>query len=394
MQYNMLDDGSLEPLPHPSIDTGAGLERVTMLAQGVDSAYLTDAFGDLIEVIEGWSGARYGHTPDETKALKVLADHGRSMSFLATDGIEPSNEGRGYVLRRVIRRAVQHGRRIGLEDGLVARLHGRVVELLGEAHPELVEHRERVAAELAAEEARFSRTLETGGKLLDDVLAGTATEVGARGRVPPARHLRLPDRADGRDRHRARKDGRRGRLRRADGRAARPRPGGGRRPGGHVGARERLRRRVRRLRAARRDHPGRRDPRARRRLGARQAARVAVLRPRRRPGGRPRLGRDRLGPGGRRGRRPRRRRPGGRRPRRARRAARRRARARARRHRGAAADDGKPHRHPPAARRAARGARRPRRPGRVVRRPRQAALRLPPRRADDAPTSCTGSRRS
>ena len=180
MQYNMLDDGSLEPLPHPSIDTGAGLERVTMLAQGVDSAYLTDAFGDLIEVIEGWSGARYGHTPEETKALKVLADHGRSMSFLATDGIEPSNEGRGYVLRRVIRRAVQHGRRIGLEDGLVTRLHGRVVELLGDAHPELVEHRERVAAELAAEEARFSRTLETGGKLLDDVLAGTTTEVGAQ----------------------------------------------------------------------------------------------------------------------------------------------------------------------------------------------------------------------
>jgi alanyl-tRNA synthetase len=179
MQYNMLDDGSLEPLPHPSIDTGAGLERVTMLAQGVESAYLTDAFGDLIEVVEGWSGAKYGRTAAETKALKVLADHGRAMSFLATDGIEPSNEGRGYVLRRVIRRAVQHGRRIGLEDRFAARLHARVVELLGEAHPELRDQQARVAAELEAEEERFSRTLETGGKLLDDVLAGSASEVPA-----------------------------------------------------------------------------------------------------------------------------------------------------------------------------------------------------------------------
>ena len=135
MQYNMLDDGSLEPLPRPSIDTGAGLERVTMLAQGVDSAYLTDAFGDVIEVIEGWSGARYGHTPGETKALKVLADHGRAMSFLASDGIEPGNEGRGYVLRRVIRRAILFGRRIGLEDAFLVRLHARVVELLRERPP-------------------------------------------------------------------------------------------------------------------------------------------------------------------------------------------------------------------------------------------------------------------
>ena len=179
MQYNMLDDGSLVPLPSPSIDTGAGLERCTMLAQGVDSAYLTDAFGDLIEVVEGWSGARYGRSAAETKALKVLADHGRAMSFLATDGIEPSNEGRGYVLRRVIRRAVQHGRRIGLDERFATRLHARVVELLGEAHPELRREQARVAAELAAEEERFSRTLETGGKLLDDLLADTGSEVPA-----------------------------------------------------------------------------------------------------------------------------------------------------------------------------------------------------------------------
>ena len=179
MQYNMLDDGSLQPLPQPSIDTGAGLERVTMLAQGVDSAYLTDAFGDIIEVVQGWSGAQYGRTAAETKALKVLADDGRAMSFLASDGIEPGNEGRGYVLRRVIRRAVQHGRRIGLEDAFLGRLHGRVVELLRDAHPELAAQEARVRELLEAEEERFSRTLETGGKLLDDVLAGAGEEVTA-----------------------------------------------------------------------------------------------------------------------------------------------------------------------------------------------------------------------
>ena len=132
-------------------------------------------------MIEGWSGAKYGRTPEETKALKVLADHGRAMSFLATDGIEPSNEGRGYVLRRVIRRAVQHGRRIGLEDGIVTRLHARVVELLGEAHPEL-----RRASGARGRRARWPRrsaslrTLETGGRLLDDVLR----RLGGRDRAP------------------------------------------------------------------------------------------------------------------------------------------------------------------------------------------------------------------
>ena len=130
-------------------------------------------------MVEGWSGARYGHTAAETKALKVLADHGRAMSFLASDGIEPGNEGRGYVLRRVIRRAIQHGRRIGLEDAFLPRLHARVVELLREAHPELAAEEARVSAVLEAEEERFSRTLETGGRLLDDVLAGAGEEISA-----------------------------------------------------------------------------------------------------------------------------------------------------------------------------------------------------------------------
>jgi len=179
MQYNMLDDGSLELLPSPSIDTGAGLERVTMLSEGVESAYLTDAFADVIAVVEEWSGARYGHTPEETKALKVLADHGRAMSFLASDGIEPGNEGRGYVLRRVIRRAVRSGRQIGIDGLFLAGLHQRVVELLGEVHPELRHEQARVAAILKDEEVRFTRTLEAGQELLDDILATSEQVSGA-----------------------------------------------------------------------------------------------------------------------------------------------------------------------------------------------------------------------
>ncbi len=178
MQYNMLDDGSLEPLPQPSIDTGCGVERTTMLSEGVDSVYDTDAFRDVIAAVEEWSGAQYGRTPHETKALRVLADHGRAMTFLATDGIEPGNEGRGYVLRRVIRRAMLQAGRIGIEGEFLPRLHSRVVELLGDVYPELIAGESTVSALLRAEEQRFARTLETGAQLLDEVLA-TDGEVSA-----------------------------------------------------------------------------------------------------------------------------------------------------------------------------------------------------------------------
>ncbi len=178
MQYNMLDGGGLEPLPRPSIDTGCGVERTTMLSEGVDSVYDTDGFRDVISTIESWGTARYGRTPQETKALRVLADHGRAMTFLATDGIEPGNEGRGYVLRRVIRRAMLQAGRIGIEGELMPRLHARVVELLGDSYPELIAGEGTVSALLRAEEQRFSRTLATGAKLLDDVLE-TGGEVSA-----------------------------------------------------------------------------------------------------------------------------------------------------------------------------------------------------------------------
>ncbi len=179
LQYNMLEGGALEPLPSPSVDTGAGLERIAALTEGVHSVYETDAFEDVIREIERWTGASYAAGGQQMRSLRVLADHGRSMTFLASDGIEPSNEGRGYVLRRVIRRAVMHGRRLGLENDIATRLHERVVSLLADAYPELSPHSGHVARVLAAEEERFSRTLELGGRLLDEVLARSETEISA-----------------------------------------------------------------------------------------------------------------------------------------------------------------------------------------------------------------------
>jgi len=179
MQYRAQPGGGLQPLPAPCVDTGSGLERVAMLLQGAESVYHTDAFGDVIETIERWSGARYGRSEGETKALRVLADHGRGMSFLATDGVSPGNEGREYVLRRVIRRAVLHARRIGIEGAFVERLHGRVCELLADAYPELAQRRAEVAAVLAEEERRFDQTLQTGGALLDELLSRPGDEIAA-----------------------------------------------------------------------------------------------------------------------------------------------------------------------------------------------------------------------
>src|SRR5436190_11297488 len=179
LQYNMLEGGGLEPLPAPSDDTGAGIEPVAALTEGVHSVYETDAFADVIREIEAWSGVRYGSSEANTKSLRVLADHGRSMTFLASDGIEPSNEGRGYVLRRIIRRAMLHARRLGI-DGLVAvRLQGVVVSLLGDAYPELRRNQAPVAALLNTEEARFAQTLRNGQQLLEEVLARSGEQVSA-----------------------------------------------------------------------------------------------------------------------------------------------------------------------------------------------------------------------
>jgi alanyl-tRNA synthetase len=170
MEYDLGVDGSLTPLPNQNVDTGLGLERSAMLLQGADSIFDTDGYQQIMEWVAENSGSRYGESELATKAHRVIADHGRAMTFLVADGIVPSNEGRGYVLRRVIRRAVQHGRRIGLNEVWpVTRI---VTEQMRQWYPELQDHSEEVERIVRAEEERFSETLERGLKLFEDVAKG------------------------------------------------------------------------------------------------------------------------------------------------------------------------------------------------------------------------------
>ncbi len=169
MEYEQHADGTLTPLPAQNIDTGMGLERTAAILQDVMSVYETDGYREIMDWIAAESGVAYGDTPQATKAHRVLADHGRGMTFLVGDGVTPSNEGRGYVLRRIIRRAVQQAQRIGLSD--VYRLPAVVVGQMAEAYPELGERADEIEAVVRAEEERFGETLERGLKLFEG-LAG------------------------------------------------------------------------------------------------------------------------------------------------------------------------------------------------------------------------------
>ncbi len=165
MEYELHPDGTLTPLPKQNIDTGLGLERTARIVQGVPSVYDTDGYQRIMSWIAEQSGVAYGDSADATKAHRVLADHGRGMTFLVGDGVTPSNEGRGYVLRRVIRRAAQHGLRIGMQTPFLPGLAGAVIEQMATAYPELVEHQTHIERILRAEEERFGETLERGMKL-------------------------------------------------------------------------------------------------------------------------------------------------------------------------------------------------------------------------------------
>ena len=172
MEYEQHADGTLTPLPSQNIDTGLGLERGAAILQDVMSVYDTDGYREIMEWIAAESGVGYGDSPAATKAHRVLADHGRGMTFLVGDGVTPSNEGRGYVLRRVIRRAVQQAQRIGLAD--VHRLSGVVVEQMGAAFPELPPRADEIARVLRQEEERFGETLERGLRLFEELSGGEA----------------------------------------------------------------------------------------------------------------------------------------------------------------------------------------------------------------------------
>ncbi len=180
MQYDQAADGSRTLLPKPSIDTGAGLERILTLVQGVDSVWETDVLSPLIERAQSVTGKPYakGDEADRTSfSLRVLAEHARSSAMLVSDGVFPSNEGRGYVLRRIIRRAVRHAFLLGTERLVMPDLVSTAVDVMGNAYPDLVANRDFVVGVLTREEERFRQTLRTGVQILDDELERCGPEL-------------------------------------------------------------------------------------------------------------------------------------------------------------------------------------------------------------------------
>jgi len=167
MEYEQHADGTLTPLPKQNIDTGLGLERGAAILQNVRTVYDTDGYQRIMDWIASESGVAYGDSAAATKAHRILADHGRGMTFLVSDGVTPSNEGRGYVLRRIVRRAIQQAQRIGLHD--VHRLSGVVAEQMSDAYPELGEHHDEIDRALRLEEDRFLETLERGLRLFEEL---------------------------------------------------------------------------------------------------------------------------------------------------------------------------------------------------------------------------------
>ena len=173
MQFDRDSAGTLNPLPKPSIDTGMGLERLAAVTQGVSSNYDSDVFRPLLESIGKGTGHEYGQTTTSDRSMRVIADHVRSMTFLITDGVLPSNEGRGYVLRRIMRRAARHGRLLGLEREFLFELVPTVVTQMGMTYPELRQMADTVAEVVKGEEGRFIGTLEQALPLLNKILEET-----------------------------------------------------------------------------------------------------------------------------------------------------------------------------------------------------------------------------
>jgi alanyl-tRNA synthetase len=171
MSYELAEDGTLTELPMKNIDTGMGLDRMAAVLQDVPSVFETDHVRPLIELVEELSGRRYDEGGAVTRAMRIVADHSRGAAFLIADGVVPSNEDRGYILRRIMRRAIQRGRSIGLEATWLGRFAERTIELMGDAYPELVAERETIRRWVDAEEESFGRTLERGSELLERLVA-------------------------------------------------------------------------------------------------------------------------------------------------------------------------------------------------------------------------------
>lgn len=171
MQFNRSADGGLADLPRRNIDTGAGLERVLPVLQGVSSLFDTDLFRPVLEAAQSITGVAYGASDRSDVSLRILADHARAMAMVVADGVVPANEGRGYVLRRLVRRAVRHAQQMGVTAPVAARLVAAVVGSLGRAYPELVDRQETIADTVDREEAAFLRTLAAGSAVVADELA-------------------------------------------------------------------------------------------------------------------------------------------------------------------------------------------------------------------------------
>lgn len=171
MQYNRDESGDLTPLPKPSIDTGMGLERISAVLQGKLNNFDTDLFSPIISGITAKSNVSYGKRAESDTSIRVIADHIRAIAFLISDGLMPSNEGRGYVLRRIIRRASRHAKLLGVSEPVLYKFIEPAADFMGDTYPELIDEKERISKVLRFEEERFSRTLEQGMKIIDEIIA-------------------------------------------------------------------------------------------------------------------------------------------------------------------------------------------------------------------------------
>jgi len=179
-QYNQDKDGCRTQLSKPNIDTGMGLERTAAVVQGKTSVYETDLFAPLLEGVSELAGKRYGSNEAVDNAMRVIAEHSRGITFLIADGVIPSNEGRGYVLRRVLRRAALFGRRLGLDKPFIGEMARAAIEQMGHVYPELVQRQDFILQVTELEEARFSATLSTGLELLDRIVDEAVSKGGNR----------------------------------------------------------------------------------------------------------------------------------------------------------------------------------------------------------------------
>ncbi len=189
MQFNQDENGNRTPLPKPNIDTGMGLERTTAVLQQKASVYDTDLFLPILEQIKYLKGNKFDNR--DNIAVRIIAEHIRGLTFLTGDGVNPSNEGRGYVLRRLLRRAVLYGRKLGLESPFINEVVNVVINKLGHVYPELIQRRELIQKRVEDEEVRFGETLATGLELLDVIMSETTTKV--RGKISGEQVFRLYD---------------------------------------------------------------------------------------------------------------------------------------------------------------------------------------------------------